>query len=95
MRIESQPGQNVSDSSRAAATRSAGTEAGSGHIQPSSTGTDQVSLSGASNLLALSKNLPSEKQQKILALTNQISSGSYKPDAAATSRSLVQQHLNS
>ncbi len=92
MRIENQSAKNVEENVRSSATRAAGSEATAGNANLSHSANDQVSLSGASNLLDLAKSLPSFKQSKIDALTNQVRSGTYQVDAAATSRSLLEQH---
>lgn len=90
MRIDNNlPNPGISDSSRTTATRSAGSESTTGHMRLP-TSEDQVDLSGASSLLSTAKSLSSDKQAKIQALTAQYSAGTYTPDAAATSRSLLQ-----
>ena len=93
MRIDNQSANSVDQNVRSTATRAAGSEATAGNAALSHSDSDQVSLSGASSLLGLAKSLPSYKQSKIEALTNQIKSGTYKTDPAAISRSLVAQHV--
>jgi anti-sigma28 factor (negative regulator of flagellin synthesis) len=52
---------------------------------------DQVSLSNASNLVALAKGtVPTDRQAKINALTAQVRSGQYNPDLSEVSRAMVQ-----
>jgi anti-sigma28 factor (negative regulator of flagellin synthesis) len=94
MRVDNQGSQGINDNSRASATRSAGLQASStGHMSLTKSGSDQVSLSGASSLLSLAKGLPSDRQSKIEALTSQYQSGSYRPDSAAIASSFVQSLL--
>ncbi len=90
MRLENLPSQGVTDGSRTSATRAASPEIGTGHMQfPKGGTTDQVDLSGASSLLGLSKSVSSDRQGKVQALAAQYAAGTYKPDAAAISRSLI------
>ncbi len=94
MRIENQSAKSVGENVRSSSTRAAGSEATNGNAALSQSAKDQVSLSGASSLLNLAKSLPSYNQSKIDALTSQVKSGTYRADPAATSRSLVQQHVS-
>ncbi len=94
MRVDNQGSQGITDNIRASGTRSAGLDASTtGHMLLPKSGSDQVSLSGASSLLSLAKSLPSDRQSKIEALTSQFQSGIYRPDAGAISSSLVQSLL--
>ena len=91
MRIESQTDAKIASSTRTAETRAAGPESTTGHMLPSSQGTDNVSLSSASGLASLAKMLtPADKQAKITALTSQVRSGQYRPEASEISRAVVQ-----
>jgi anti-sigma28 factor (negative regulator of flagellin synthesis) len=91
MRIEGQMDAKVVSNTRSAETRAAGPESTTGHMLATSHGTDNVSLSGASGLAALAKQLtPADKQAKIAALTSQVRSGQYRAGASEISRAVVQ-----
>jgi hypothetical protein len=60
MRIEGQMDAKVVSNTRSAETRAAGPESTTGHMLATSQGTDNVSLSGASGLAALAKQLTPE-----------------------------------
>lgn len=94
MRIENQGSQGVTDGSLKSVSRSTGQDATTGQELLAKATSDQVSLSGASNLLKLAKSLPSDRQSVIGALTSQYNNGTYKPSSAATSRSLVESLKN-
>ena len=89
MRLENNSSQGVTDSNRASATRASGPEVSTGHMQLPKGTTDQVNLSGASNLLSLARTVSPDRQNKVQSLAAQYSSGSYRANSAATSRSLV------
>lgn len=96
MRVGNGTEASVINNARSAEAKTAGSASSTGHMQMSSPGGDEVSLSGASSLASLAKTLtPQNKQAKISALTSQVRSGQYRADAAEVSRSIIQRHLES
>jgi len=94
MRIGGQTDASVVSNARSTETKAAGSTQSTGYMPVSSLGADEVSLSSASSLASSAKTLtPADKQAKIAALTLQVRSGQYRPDAAQVSRSLIQSHL--
>lgn len=58
-----------------------------------STNTDQVSLSNASNLVELAKGMmPADKQAQFQAIAARVHAGQYKADASGISQAIVQGH---
>jgi flagellar biosynthesis anti-sigma factor FlgM len=65
-----------------------------GQRAPTGTDGDQVDLSGASNLVALSAGMVSaSRRAKIDGLTAQVQSGQYRVDAGQVARSMVNSML--
>jgi anti-sigma28 factor (negative regulator of flagellin synthesis) len=96
MRIEGQTDVKVLSNVRSAENKTASPESTTAHMPLSSLGTDNVSLSGTSQLVSLAKTLnPSDKQAKVAALTSQVRSGQYRADSSKVSRSIVQGLFNS
>ena len=62
----------------------------------SSAASDRSSLSNATDLVTLAKNLvPSDRVARFQAVNAAVSAGQYQPDAAVVSEALVGEHLNS
>ncbi|HEX4166277.1 MAG TPA: hypothetical protein VHZ55_12485 [Bryobacteraceae bacterium] len=91
MRIENQNISGVAGSGNSGAVHSADNTSTSA-ASAGDNSDDTVSLSSASNLIALSKTLTSaDKQSRIANLTSQVQSGVYQPDLPAASRALINQ----
>ena len=92
MRVENQNinslGNNVSSSSINSIGKDSSSQAGS----PDGVHSDTVSLSSASSLIALAKNVSSaDRLSRIAGLTAQVRSGSYQANAAATSKAMLKE----
>jgi anti-sigma28 factor (negative regulator of flagellin synthesis) len=95
MRVENGAVDSLFSSSRSSAARGAGEESRVSTNTSNSNGVDFVSLSDATNLLALAKDkIPSDKQARLEAISGQIRSGTYQADTSDVSRALVQGHLH-
>ena len=96
MRIEGQMDIKIARNTRSTETRAAGPENTTGHMLAPLPGTDNVSLSSTSGLVALAKSLtPGDKQARVAVLISQVRSGQYHAGASETSRAVVQGHFKS
>ncbi len=59
-------------------------------------GSDQISLSGASDLVSAAKNLvPADKLSKVETIRAMVNAGTYKAEAVSTSHALINAHIES
>jgi anti-sigma28 factor (negative regulator of flagellin synthesis) len=91
MRIENGNIGTVAGNTSSGPVHSVGPEDGS-HIDAGNGFSDTVSLSGASSLIALAKNVSSlERQSRVSALTAEVRSGAYQFSAEDVAHAILKQ----
>ena len=97
MRVDNQPVDTLAGATGAGATQRIGQQDSTLSTKTSGAqGSDQATLSSASNLVALAKNATTAaRQAKISALTEQVRSGSYQGDTGQAGRAMVGELLSS
>lgn len=90
MRIGNPGEGSFVDSARASTTKATGLDSKSATESSAGFGTDLVNLSNASSLISLAKGSTSaDRATKLASLAAQVSSGTYRADAADVGKALI------
>lgn len=94
MRVDNRAIENASDNALRIDGRAVTGNRPASYASTGTTGSDEVSLSGASDLVSLAKNLtPADKASKVTQLQTMLGSGQYVASASDTSKALVLEQL--